>query len=60
MELHRIEITLEIDEEGRHVTGCCFDDPDGDGGVPLVTGLGMLELAKDTLIRVRDNPDLLQ
>jgi hypothetical protein len=47
IELARVTITQDIEDDGQPTTGLLIEPPD----TPLVTVLGLLELAKDSAIR---------
>lgn len=47
MNLGSITISYELDDDGDMITGVSID-----GDLPIVTQLGLIELAKDTILRM--------
>lgn len=56
METARIEIVRFLTDEGDDVVNVTAADPDGDS-LPLIESLGMLELARDTLLHLAMDDD---
>lgn len=52
MNVGSITITYEIDEDGDMLTGVSIE-----GELPVVTQLGLLELAKDTILSMDELDD---